>query len=90
MKRGIILDSAVERAVIRSGSPFSAVLNSFHYSRETHASGSESHGYLTLHFVKNGNEKRAKSLTSTLSTAVFRIIVHFKGILSGKAMEYFF
>jgi predicted RNase H-like HicB family nuclease len=44
------------------------------YSRETHPPSSDSHGCLTLHFAKNRNEKRAKALKTTLSTAVFRFI----------------
>ena len=52
----------------------SAVLSSLCYSRETHPPGSDSHGCLTLHFAKNSNEHRAKSLKPTLSTAVFGTI----------------
>jgi hypothetical protein len=63
------LKTTVERAVFRSRSSFSAVLNSFRYSHETHPSGSDTHGCLTLHFANNGNEKRAKSLKPTLPTA---------------------
>ena len=70
----IILKTAVGRAVFRSGSSLSAVLSSFCYSRETHPPGSDSHGCLTLHFAKNSNERRAKSLKPTLPTAEYRIM----------------
>jgi hypothetical protein len=70
----IMPGSAVERVGFRLESSLSALLNSFHYSHETHPAGSDTHGCLTLHFAKNGNERRAKSLKPTLPTAVFRII----------------
>ena len=68
--------TAVERAVFRSKSFLSAVLSSFCYSHETHPPGSNSHGCLTLHFTKNGNERRAKSLKPTLPTAEYRMKVN--------------
>ncbi len=61
--------TAVDRAAVRSGGSLSAFLDSFRYSRETHPSGSNSHGCLTLHFDKNGDERRAMPLTPPLSTA---------------------
>jgi hypothetical protein len=64
-----MLKTAVERAVFRSGSSLSAVLSLFRYSHETHPSGSDTHGCLTLHFANNGNERRAKSLKPTLPSA---------------------
>jgi len=67
------LKTAVGRAVFRSGSSLSAVLSSFCYSRETHPPGSDSHCCLTLHFAKNSNERRAKSLKPALPTAEYRI-----------------
>ena len=69
MGRMMIISPAAKRAVIRSGSPLSAVLSSFRYSRETHPPGSDNHGCLTLHFAKNGDERRAKSLKPTLPAA---------------------
>jgi hypothetical protein len=69
----ITLKTAVERAVFRSGSSLSDVLSSFRYSLETHPSGSDTQGCLTLHFAKNVNERRANSLKPTLPTAGFRI-----------------
>jgi small-conductance mechanosensitive channel len=75
-KRLFNLYSAVGGTVFRSGRPFSAVLSSFRYSRETHPPGSDTHGCLTLHFAKNSNEKRTKSLKSAPQTAVFR----YKGV----------
>ena len=74
--RTINLYSVVERAVFRLKGSFSAVLSSFYYSRETHPPGSDSHGCLTLHFAKNRNEHRAKSLNPTLPTSVFSINSH--------------
>ena len=71
----MILYSAVERAVFRLEGSLSAVLSSLCYSRETHPPGSNSHGCLTLHFAKNRNERRARSLKPTLPTAVFRMIL---------------
>ena len=41
-----ILKTAVEKAVFRSGNSLSDVLSSFRYSRETHPSGSDTHGCL--------------------------------------------
>ncbi len=73
------LYSTVDRAAFRSGRPFSAVLSSFLYSRETHPAGSDTHGCFTLHFAKNGNEKRAKSLNAALSTAFIRVFLFKKG-----------
>jgi hypothetical protein len=70
--QGFILQTAVERAVFRSGSSLSAVLSSFCYSLETRPLGSDTQGCLTLHFAKNVNERRAKSLKATLSTAEYR------------------
>jgi len=70
----IILYSAVGRACFRSGRSFSAVVSSLRYSRETHPTGSDTHGCFTLHFANNGNENLTKSLKQTLPTAVFRII----------------
>lgn len=74
MQNNITLYSAVDRAGLCSGRSFSAILSSFHFSHETHPSGSDSHGCLTLPFAKNGNEKRAKSLNPTQPTAVIGII----------------
>jgi hypothetical protein len=68
-----ILKTAVERAVFRSGSSLTAVLSSFCYSLETHQ-GSDTQGCLTLHFAKNVNERRAKSLKPTPPTAEGRFI----------------
>ena len=65
----------VERAVFRLKSFLSAVLSSLCCSHETHPAGSNSHGCLTLHFAKNGNERKAKSLKPTLSTAEYRVIL---------------
>jgi hypothetical protein len=73
MLNRINLKTAVGRAVLRSKSFLSAVLSSFCYSHETHPPGSNSHGSLTLHFAKSGNERRAKSLKTTLPTAGYRI-----------------
>jgi hypothetical protein len=70
----IILKTAVEKAVFRSGSPLSAVLSSFCYSLETHPESirdSNTQGCLTLHFAKNGDERRAMSLKPTLSTVEY-------------------
>jgi hypothetical protein len=39
----------------------------------TNPLGADSHDCLTLHFAKNVNERRAKSLNPTLPTAVFRL-----------------
>ena len=69
------LYAAVEKAVFRLKGPFSAVLSSFCYSCETRPPGSDSHGCLTLHFAKNRNELRARSLKPTLPTAIFRMIL---------------
>jgi len=70
------LETAVEKIGIRSGSSLSAVLSSFRYSRETHPAGSDSHGCYTLHFAKNGNGSRAKSLMPIPPTAKYRIKKH--------------
>jgi RND family efflux transporter MFP subunit len=82
----IVLKEAVERVAFRLVSSFSAVLSSLRYSRETHPPGSDSHDCLTLHFAKNNNEKRAKSLKATLSTdrylIIFFIIIA-SGLLTG-------
>jgi hypothetical protein len=77
------LKTAVERAVFRSGSSLSAVQSSLCYSRETHPEcfrDSDSHGCLTLHFAKNGTERRAKSLKPTPPTAEYRIKVEAKAL----------
>jgi len=66
------LITAVGRAVFRSEGSLSAVLSLFRYSRETHPQGSDSHGCLTLHFAKNRNEHRARTLKPTLPTAEYR------------------
>ena len=72
----INLFPAVERAVFRLEGSLSAVLYGGHSamcpynSRETQPPGSDSHGCLTLHFAKNRNEHRAKSLKTTLPIAV--------------------
>lgn len=58
------------RADFRSGSPFSAVLSSLRYRLETHPAGSDTQVCFTLHFAKNGNEKRAMSLKSALPAAI--------------------
>ena len=71
---GIYSDTAVKRAVFRSGSSLSDVLITFCYSRETRPSGSDSHGCFTLHFAKNVYERRANSLKPTLPTAKYRSI----------------
>jgi hypothetical protein len=79
MKKGkevINLDSTVERVVFRLKSSLSAVLSSFRYSHETHPESfrdSDTHDCLTLHFAKNANGRRAKSLKPILSTVVSRI-----------------
>ena len=72
MKSSFIQKTAVARAVFLLKSSLSAVLSSFCYSHETHPEcvlDSNNHGCLTLHFAHNGNERRAKSLKPTLSTA---------------------
>jgi hypothetical protein len=75
ISKTIILKTAVARAAFRSKNFLSAVLSSFCCSHETHPPGSNSHGCLTLHFAKNGNERRAKPLNQTLPTSEYRIII---------------
>jgi putative glutamine amidotransferase len=66
------MNSAVEKVVFRLESSLSSVWAESILplqSHETHPQGSDTFGRMTLHFAKNGNESRAKSLKPALPAA---------------------